>query len=340
MRRQLDLVGRDRPRPCAITTRNADKREARRSHHAEPDSITRKKKRGVQPRSLLRYRMRYPRENQAAAEVQPKEQKKPHPQKWRERFAEPIRRRTAPLCLRQIERRGRDHRALRDAKEEQQVDEIGFPCDRRAASNQRKHERDRAEHDHRASDRLHGRAGHRLYCSRLHRRALAMRPLKIGAHRGCAPSSRTTSSAPDSFSIDSTRAASASSHRTTIPNRSSPKRPLYPGAIAVVGTPDSISTPKKPKIPPNRTISSKQMMMNGGHDSSGLPPALRRHSQVVPIVIARPVRTPEIPPASTSHRTGLFDLPIACSILWLGIGANVLKSPTCAARSSSIACAH
>src|ERR1035437_659762 len=162
MRRQLDLVGRDRPRPCAITTRNADKREARRSHHAEPDSITRKKKRGVQPRSLLRYRMRYPRENQAAAEVQPKEQKKPHPQKWRERFAEPIRRRTAPLCLRQIERRGRDHRALRDAKEEQQVDEIGFPCDRRAASNQRKHERDRAEHDHRASDRLHGRAGHRL----------------------------------------------------------------------------------------------------------------------------------------------------------------------------------
>src|ERR1035437_4584470 len=278
MRRQLDLVGRDRPRPCAITTRNADKREARRSHHAEPDSITRKKKRGVQPRSLLRYRMRYPRENQAAAEVQPKEQKNPPPQKGRDRFAEPIRRRTAPLCLRQIERRGRDHRALRDAKEEQQVDEIGFPCDRGPASQQRQHEHHRAQRRPRPRHRPARRASHRLDGARLHRRTLAMRQLRIGAHRGFAPSSRTTSSAPDSFSIDSTRAASASSHRTTIPNRSSPKRPSYPCAIAVVGTPDSISTPKKPKIPPNRTISSKQMMMNGGHDSSGLPPALRRHS--------------------------------------------------------------
>src|ERR1019366_1360587 len=340
MWRQLDLVGRNRPRPCAINTRDANKREARRSHHAEPDPITCKKKRSVQPRSLLRYRMRYPWENQAAAEVQPKEQKKSRPQKWRERLAEPIRRRTTPLCLRQIERRGRDHRALRDAKEEQQVDEIGFPCDRGSASQQRQPERDRAEHDHGARHRLHRRASHRLDGARLHRCALAMRQLKIGAHRGCAPSSRTTSSAPDSFSIDSTRAASASSHRTTIPNRSSPKRPSYPCAIAVVGTPDSISTPKKPKIPPSSTVNSKQMMMNGGQDRSGLPPALRRHSKVVPIVIASPVSTPEIPPPSTSHRTGLFDRPIACSILWLGIGENVLKSPTCAARSSSIACAH
>src|ERR1039458_388652 len=94
MWRQLDLVGRNRPRPCAISTRDANKREARRSHHAEPDPITCKKKRSVQPRSLLRYRMRYPWENQAAAEVQPKEQKKSHPQKWRERLAEPIQRRT------------------------------------------------------------------------------------------------------------------------------------------------------------------------------------------------------------------------------------------------------
>src|ERR1035437_8255199 len=141
MWRQLDLVGRNRQRPCAISPRDVKKSEARRSHHAEPDPITPKKKRSVQPRTLLRYRMRYPRENQAAAEVQPKEQKKSHPQKWRERLAEPIRRRTTPLCLRQIERRGRGHRALRHAKEEQQVDEIGFPCDRGSASQQRQHER-------------------------------------------------------------------------------------------------------------------------------------------------------------------------------------------------------
>src|SRR5208283_4801831 len=326
MRRQLDLGGRNRPRPRAVAARDTNKREARRSHHAEPDSIACEKKRSVQPRSLLRYRMGYPRENQAAAEVQSKEQKKSHPQKRCKRLAEPIRRRAAPLCLRQIERRGCHHRALRDAKEEQQVDEIGFPCDRGVASRQRQRERDRAEHDHGPRHCHHRGASHRLDGARLYRRALAMRPLKIGAHRGFASSSRTTSS--------------ASSHRTTIPNRSSPKRPSYPRAITLVGTPDSISTPKKPKIPPSRTINSKQITMNGGHDSSGLPPALRRHSYVVPIVIARPVSTPEIPPANTSHRTGLFDLPIACSILWLGIGENVLKSPTCAARSSSIACAH
>src|SRR5208282_3647736 len=124
--------------------------------------------------------------------------KKSYPQKWRERLAEPIRRRTAPLCLRQIERRRRDHRALRNAKEEQQIDEIGFPCDRGSASQQRRHERDRAEDDHSARHLLHRRASHRLDGSRLHRRAFAMCPLKLGAHRGCAPSSRTTSSAPDS----------------------------------------------------------------------------------------------------------------------------------------------
>src|SRR5208283_2762686 len=278
MRRQLDLGGRNRPRPRAVAARDTNKREARRSHHAEPDSIACEKKRSVQPRSLLRYRMGYPRENQAAAEVQSKEQKKSHPQKWRKRLAEPIRRRTAPLCLRQIERRGCHHRALRNAKEEQQVDEIGFPCDRGVASRQRQRERDRAEHDHGARHYPHRGASHRLDGARLYRRALAMRPVKIGAHRGFASSSRTTSSAPDSFSIDSTCAASASSHRTTIPNRSSPKRPSYPGAITLVGTPDSISTPKKPKIPPSRTINSKQITMNGGHDSSGLPPAVRRHS--------------------------------------------------------------
>src|SRR5208283_6085765 len=157
MWRQLDFAGRNRPRPRVITTRDANEREARYSHHAEPDSITGKKERSVQPRSLLRYRMRYPWENQAAAEVQSKEQKKSYPQKWRERLAEPIRRRTAPLCLRQIERRRRDHRALRNAKEEQQIDEIGFPCDRGSASQQRRHERDRAEDDHSARHLLHRR---------------------------------------------------------------------------------------------------------------------------------------------------------------------------------------
>ena len=47
---------------------------------------------------LLRNRMRHPREDLAAAEVQSEEQKKSDPQKRRERLAEPIRRRAAPLA--------------------------------------------------------------------------------------------------------------------------------------------------------------------------------------------------------------------------------------------------
>ena len=79
--------------------------------------------------------------------------------------------------------RGRDQRALRNAKEEQKVDEIGLPCDLGAATRQREHERDRAEHDHRTGNGRHRRACHRLDQLRLHRAALATRTLKLSAHR-------------------------------------------------------------------------------------------------------------------------------------------------------------
>src|SRR5208282_1736899 len=134
MRWQLNVVGRDRPGTRVIAARDANEREARGRHHPKPDSIARKKKRSVQPCCLLRYRMRHPRKDRASAEVQSKKKKKSDPQEWREGFAEAVQRRTAPLRLRQVERRGCDDSALRDAEEEQQIDEIGLPRDRGSAS--------------------------------------------------------------------------------------------------------------------------------------------------------------------------------------------------------------
>ena len=63
MRRQLNLVGRDCPRPSIVAARDTNESEARRSHQTKPDSIAREKKRNVQPRGLLRNRMRHPRKD-------------------------------------------------------------------------------------------------------------------------------------------------------------------------------------------------------------------------------------------------------------------------------------
>src|SRR5579862_4363981 len=102
MRRQFDVVGGDRPCSRVIAARNPDECEACVCHYGQPDSIACEEKRNVQPRGFLRYRMRYPWEYRAAAEIQSEEEKKSCPQKRREGLAEPVRRRPAPFCLRQI----------------------------------------------------------------------------------------------------------------------------------------------------------------------------------------------------------------------------------------------
>ena len=211
----------------------------------------------------------------------PKNRKNPTHRKWRERLAETIRRRTAPLGLRQVERRGRDHRALRDAKEEQQIDEIGLPCDRGAAAQSA---RTRTRSRRSRSSRPRPLASSCRRPTRLlaaSRRVLAMRCLRL-VLMGLAPPVGRLHARPLRRPIpsSSTRRAPLPPRRieprSRIDLRRSARR--IPAQLSVAGIPESPSTPKKPKIPPSRTISSKQIMMNGGHDSSGLPPALRRHS--------------------------------------------------------------
>jgi len=147
------------------------------------------------------------------------------------------------------------------------------------------HERDHTDMNHsrlRVSDR---RAGYRLDCFRLSALRARADPVVDSCSSQFIGHPRELRRTAARFFHHRLRPAPLPCRSELLSKSNLRRRTVLSRRISSRGIPERPRTPTHPKIPPIRTLNSKPMMMNGGHDAAVVvPPALSaiRKSPIVP----------------------------------------------------------